>query len=148
MMNIQRSLRGALLAGPALLLLACGDMVNDPTRQRFLGCDLVQVYVNESRGGLLSSSDCIVDGTYTEMWYFDHRGSEDQVLVIDLESFDFDAYLVLYDYDTGEIIAENDDVNDSDPDARLVGTLARGRYVIAATTFQGGETGQYVLTVD
>ena len=148
MMNIQRSLRGALLAGPALLLLACGDMVNDPIQQRFLGCDLEQIYVNESRGGLLSSSDCIVDGTYTEMWYFDWRGDDNQVLVIDLESFDFDAYLVLYDYDTGEIIAENDNVNPSDPDARLIGTLARGRYVIATTSFDPGETGQYVLTVD
>lgn len=148
MKNIQRSLRGALLAGPVLLTLACGDMVNDPIQQRFLGCDLVQIYVDESRAGSLSSGDCIVDGTYTEMWYFDHRGSEDQILVMDLESFDFDAYLVLYDYDTGAIIAENDDVNPSDPDARLSGTLARGRYVIAATSLEANQTGQYVLTVD
>ena len=148
MKNIQRSLRGALLAAPALLLLACGDMIADPVQQRFLGCDLVQIHVDESRSGSLSSSDCVVDGTYTEMWYFDHRETEDQILVIDLESFDFDAYLVLYDYDTGEVIAENDDVNASDSDARLIGTLARGRYVIAATSFDPGETGQYVLTVD
>lgn len=148
MTNIQRSLRGVLLAAPAALLLACGDAITDPTARRFLGCDLEQIYVNESRSGVLSSSDCIVDGTYTEMWYFDHRGSEDQVLVIDLESFDFDAYLVLYDYDTGAIVAENDDVNSTDSDARLLGTLARGRYVIAATSFDPGETGQYVLTVD
>lgn len=148
MTNVQRSLRGALLAAPAALLLACGDMIADPVQRRFLGCDLEQIYVNESRSGVLSSSDCIVDGTYTEMWYFDHRGSEDQVFVIDMESFDFDAYLVLYDYDTGRVIAENNDVNASDSDARLLGTLARGRYVIAATSFDPRETGQYVLTVD
>ena len=148
MKSIRRSLRGALLAGPVMLLLACGDMVNDPTQRLFLGCELEQIFVNESRGGLLSASDCIVDGAYTEMWYFDWRGDEDQVLVIDLESFDFDSYLVLYDYDTGEAIAANDDINLTDPDARLIGSLARGRYVIAATTAEGGETGQYVLTVD
>ena len=148
MKNIQRSLRGTLLAGPVLLLLACGDMINDPLQTRVLGCDLEQIFVNESRGGLISTNDCIVDGAYTEMWYFDWRGDEDQVLVIDLESFDFNAYLVLYDYDTGEAIAANDDINLTDPDARLIGTLARGRYVIAATTAAGGETGQYVLTVD
>ena len=148
MKNIQRSLRGALLAGPVMLLLACGEGFNDPLQTRFLGCDLEQIFVNESRGGLISTNDCIVDGAYTEMWYFDWRGDEDEILVIDLESFDFDAYLVLYDYDTGEATAANDNINNTDPDARLIGSLPRGRYVIAATTAQGGETGQYVLTVD
>ncbi|MEX0908281.1 MAG: hypothetical protein WDZ58_00845, partial [Gemmatimonadaceae bacterium] len=69
-------------------------------------------------------------------------------LIIDLESFDFDAYLAIYDWDTGELLYENDDFNDFDTDARLSGTLPRGRYVIAATSLAAGETGQYVLTVD
>ncbi|MEX2167773.1 MAG: hypothetical protein WD851_00560 [Pirellulales bacterium] len=146
MKNIQRSLRGALLAGPVALLLACGDSVTDPRFQTFMGCDVREVFIGESRGGTLSSGDCRVQGAYSEMYMLDLRNDSD--LIIDLESFDFDAYLVLYDPDTGEVLAENDNLNDFDTDARLDGFLPRGRYIISATTFNVGETGQYVLTVD
>ena len=154
MKNIGRSLRGALLAGPALLLVACTDSVTDPRQQTFLGCQVNQIFLGETVGGTLSSSDCTVrnpfnDGvtTYTDMWFFDLRDDNDLV-IIDLESFDFDTWLVLYDYDTGEILAENDDFNDFTTDSRLAGALPRGRYVISATSYEVGETGQYTLTVD
>ncbi|MGK2934105.1 MAG: hypothetical protein ACSLFE_02535 [Gemmatimonadaceae bacterium] len=147
MMNIQRSLRGALLAGPAALLLACGDSVTDPRSQRFMGCDVRDIFVGDARSGTLSSGDCRVQNAYTDMYFFDHRNDQD-ILIIDLESFDFDAFLSIYDWDTGELLYENDDVNDFDTDARLSGTLPRSRYVIAASSFEAGETGQYVLTVD
>ena len=146
MNNIQRSLRGALLAGPAVLLLACGDMITDPRLQTFMGCDVREIYLDESRGGTLSSGDCRVEGAYAEMYLLDLRNDSD--VIIDLESFDFDAYLVLYDRDTGELLAENDDLNSFDSDARLSGYLPRGRYIISATSFDVGETGQFVLTVD
>jgi len=147
MTNIQRSLRGALLAGPAALLLACGDMVTDPRNRTFMGCDVRDIFVGDARSGTLSSGDCRVQGAYTDMYFFDHRNDQD-ILIIDLESFDFDAYLSIYDWDTGELLYENDDVNQFDSDARLSGTLPRGRYVIAASSYEAGETGQYVLTVD
>ncbi len=73
MKNIQRSLRGALLAGPAALLLACGDSVTDPRSQRFMGCDVRDIYRGEARGGTLSSGDCRVQSAYTDMYFFDHR---------------------------------------------------------------------------
>jgi len=146
MNNIQRSLRGALLAGPAVLLLACGDAINDPRLQTFMGCPVREIVVDESRGGTLSSGDCLLEGAYTDMYYLEVFN--DSNLIIDLESFDFDAYLVLYDRDTGELLADNDDLNSFDSDARLAGYLPRGRYIIAATSFDVGETGQYVITVD
>ena len=146
MKNIQRSLRGALLAGPALLLLACGDAINDPRLQTFMGCPVREIVVDESRGGTLSSGDCLLEGAYTDMYYLEVFN--DSNLIIDLESFDFDAYLVLYDRDTGELLADNDDLNSFDSDARLAGYLPRGRYIISATSFDVGETGQYVITVD
>ena len=146
MKNIRRSLRGALLAGPAVLLLACGDAINDPRLQTFMGCPVREIVVDESRGGTLSSGDCLLEGAYTDMYYLEVF--RDSNLIIDLESFDFDAYLVLYDRDTGELLADNDDLNSFDSDARLAGDLPRGRYVIGATSFYVGETGQYVITVD
>ncbi|MEX1186950.1 MAG: hypothetical protein WEA80_10210 [Gemmatimonadaceae bacterium] len=147
MKNIQRSLRGALLAGPVALLLACGDYATDPRYRTFMGCDLRDIFAGDARAGTLSSGDCRVQGAYTDMYFFDHRNDQD-FLIIDLESFDFDAYLAIYDWDTRELLYENDDFNDFDTDARLSGTLPRGRYVIAASSFEAGETGQYVLTVD
>ncbi len=111
-----------------------------------MGCSVRQVYLDESRAGTLSSTDCVVQGAYAEMYYLEINGDRDAI--IDLESFDFDAYLVLYDWDTGELLAENDDLNSGDSDARLSGFLPQGRYVISATTFDVGEAGQFVLTVD
>jgi hypothetical protein len=147
MKNIQRSLRGALLAGPAVLFMLACDSVTDPRFDRFMGCDVREVFVGDALGGTLSSGDCRVQNAYTDMYFFDHRNEQD-ILIIDLESFDFDAFLSIYDWDTGELLYENDDFNDFDSDARLSGTLPRGRYVIAASSYDAGETGQYVLTVD
>lgn len=147
MKNIQRSLKGALLAGPLALLLACGDSVTDPTSQRFMGCDVQQAFLNESLGGSLSTSDCLVEGGYTDMYFLDLRNDQ-ELLIIDLQSFDFDAYLALYDWDTGEFIVDNDRFVDGNPDARLSGSLPRGRYIIAASSWFAQETGQYVLTLD
>lgn len=146
MTNIQRSLRGALVAGTALLL-ACGDMGTDPTTQRFLGCDVQQVFLDESRNGTLSTNDCQLQGAYTDMYFLDLRNDRD-LLIIDLQSFDFDGYLALYDWDTRELIADNDNLNAFTTDARLAGSLPRGRYVIAASSWFANETGRYVLTVD
>lgn len=147
MTNIRRSLRGALLAGPVALLLACDGAVTAPFDRTFMGCAVRDIYQGEARSGTLSSGDCRIQGAYTDMYFFDHRNDQD-ILIIDLESFDFDAYLSIYDWDTGDLLYENDDVNDFDTDARLSGTLPRGRYVIAASSYEAGETGQYVLTVD
>ena len=149
MKNIQRSLiRGALLAGPIALLMACdAGYGTDPRYRTFMGCDVRDIYAGQAVGGTLSSGDCRVQSAYTDMYFFDHRNDQD-FLIIDLESFDFDAYLSIYDWDTGELLYENDDFNDFDTDARLSGTLPQGRYVIAASSLGAGETGQYVLTMD
>ena len=136
-----------MLAGSALLL-ACGEGYGtDPVAQRFLGCDVQQVFLNESIGGALSTNDCRLQGAYTDMYFLDLRNDQD-LLIIDLQSFDFDAYLALYDWDTRELIADNDNLNGFTFDARLAGSLPRGRYVIAASSWHTDETGSYQLTVD
>ena len=59
-----------------------------------------------------------------------------------------DAYLVLYDFDTLEPLAENDDiVLGVNQDSRIAATLQAGRYLIKARTFDPGQFGPYTLQV-
>lgn len=147
MKNIERSLRGVLSAGFLAALGACGDFVTEPDLRSFMGCPIIDILViDQSRTGTLASGDCRVDGYLTDMYQLEVYNDRD--VIIDLESGDFDAYLVLYDRETGELLADNDDLNETDSDARMSGFLPRGSYVIAATSYNVGEGGQYVLTVD
>lgn len=107
---IRRSLRGALLTGPLVLLLDCGDSVTDPRPQTFMVARYKICSSAKSRG--------------------------------------LDTYLELYDRDTGEKLAFNDDLDEFTADSRLSGSLPRDRYIIAAMSYDSGETGQYALTVD
>lgn len=65
---------------------------------------------------------------------------------IDMESTEFDSYLVLYD-ETGEI-AFNDDRDETTLDARLQEALQAGCYIVMATSFEAGEIGAYALSLN
>ena len=62
-----------------------------------------------------------------------------------MASEDLDAVLTLFDGETGEFMAENDDFDGFD--ARITRTLAAGCYMVMATSFDFGEMGAYNLTI-
>ena len=73
------------------------------------------------------------------------EGRAGQIVVIDLISDEFDAYLLLLNSDN-VLIAWDDD--DSGTNARITLTLpTSGTYSILANSFAAGETGNYQLTV-
>jgi tetratricopeptide (TPR) repeat protein len=67
--------------------------------------------------------------------------------VIDLESPQFDTHVRLED-GQGKVLAENDDINDDNQNARILFTPKEdGTYRIIATSFQQRGTGAYTLTI-
>jgi serine/threonine-protein kinase len=70
-----------------------------------------------------------------------------KIVIIDMESPQFDTYLRLED-DRGKILAENDDISPDNLNSRLVFTVARdGAYRIIATSYQQRGQGDYTLTI-
>jgi hypothetical protein len=79
-----------------------------------------------------------------------YEGAPGDEIVITLASRAFDAYLRWGSMDGGvfQALAEDDDGADG-TDARLHAVVdGAGRYVIQANTLGGGETGEYILTVE
>ena len=66
---------------------------------------------------------------------------------IHLRSDDFDAYLMVADADTGEILGENDDWGGT-TNSRLVLELEPGSYEIWATAFDAPASGAYTVQVE
>ena len=129
----------------SVLITGCSDATGN-VPDSFLGCDRVEGYrLGDSEGGNLSTSDCGLSGSYID--YYAFTLSSDRDIVIDLASNQFDAYLILFDRRTGQVIEENDD-GPFDTDARIAGFLERGDYVIGVTSFDPGEIGQYTLDSD
>lgn len=102
--------------------------------------------------GTLSSTDSKLDnGEYYDRYSIE--GRRGQMLTIDLRSDDFDTFLQLHATDeSGEINDDqpwfNDDFEESHSHSRLEVELpADGTYVILATSYEGGETGRYELTI-
>ncbi len=65
---------------------------------------------------------------------------------INLTSPDFDTVLYLYRLN-GTLVGVNDDVG-SGLNSRIVDNLSSGTYALVVTSFSGGETGSYALSVD
>jgi hypothetical protein len=97
----------------------------------------------ENRGTLASG-----DGTYSEGEYFDSyefEGQPGQAVTIDLRSDDFDTYLVLEG--PGGQREVNDDA-DSTAHSQIVTQLSQlGTYTVHVTSYGGGETGDYVVSI-
>ena len=84
-------------------------------------------------------------GGYQDQWEFD--GRQNQNIMLEMRSTDFDAYLELRDAD-GNVIAENDDGGDG-TNALISARLPRnGRYRVIARSYGEREaTGFYELTL-
>ncbi len=78
--------------------------------------------------------------------YFSFVVTEELLLMATMTSFDLDPVLTLYDED-GNIVATNDD-DGFTTDSLLVALLDPGSYVLAASTYYAGESGEYTLTVE
>ncbi len=117
-------------------------IIDEPDR-----CAARVVYIPSTVSASLSGYDCLTaDETQSYVDYYELRVHETTWVDLYLESFDFDAYLMIFD-EWDELIAEDDDSGDS-TDAWVTVKLPPGRYFIAATSFDGGETGNYKLFVE
>ncbi|HMY75889.1 MAG TPA: NF038122 family metalloprotease, partial [Blastocatellia bacterium] len=99
--------------------------------------------------GALAGSDCkLDDGSYVDFYTF--TGTAGQRIAIGLESNAFDAYLFLL---FGQNIVEENDDGGGGTNSRIpanTGFLtlpSSGTYVIAATSYDAGETGNYSLSL-
>lgn len=96
-------------------------------------------------GSLRAGDGLLGGGEYRDVYRFD--GTALERIHLRLSSDDFDAYLLV----TGPngFSADNDDLNGEATTAGMSITLpATGEYVITATSYQAGETGDYRLSLD
>jgi hypothetical protein len=104
--------------------------------------------VHEVHEGRLEQGDTVLeqDGSLYDSYEF--KAKEGYVIVIDVESSDFDAYAHLMDAD-GNQLAHNDDAAEGSTNARVEFTApASGTYFALANTFHGNSTGAYKLTIN
>lgn len=95
--------------------------------------------------GALSNDDCRVQSHYFADLYFLNVPTT-QIVEINLASDDFDSYLTLKTIG-GALVTQNDDANETTLNSRIRTTVQAGQYIIEASSFGPGETGDYTLTV-
>lgn len=96
--------------------------------------------------GVLESADSTLsDGSYFDS--YEIAGSAGQRVTISLDSSEFDTFLGLLDSE-GNLIASNDDANDSNPNSFTSAVLPNdGTYTVVATSYQPSANGGYRLTM-
>ena len=97
--------------------------------------------------GTLGGGDrTLQDGSYFQEFSFSGRAG--QSVVISLESPDFDTYLILLDANRNRL-DENDDANPDTTNSQLSVRLpSDGRYTVLVNSYQAGERGRFLLTVE
>jgi uncharacterized protein YkwD len=97
--------------------------------------------------GTLEEGDSVIpnDGSFYDSYPIE--GSAGDSFTITLESQDFDTFLAIMDRE-GNIIEQNDDVDEQDSNSRLEITLPDdGTYSVIVNAYEQQGTGNYVLTV-
>lgn len=95
-------------------------------------------------GELAQSDQQLNSGEFIDSYNF--QGNAGQRVVIDMRSSALDPYLILIAPSGAQ--EDNDDVTPSDHNARIETTLSEtGNYRIGATSYQPGERGAYVVTL-
>lgn len=136
----------SLIATLAIPLAACVE-VTGPAAAVEDVCNARYVSIGSTISGTLSAYDCVTqDDTESFVDYYELTLYRTTDVDLYLESYDFDAYLMVFD-EFDELIAEDDDSGES-TDAWITVKLPAGRYYIAATSFDGGEQGSYKLYVE
>ncbi len=96
------------------------------------------------QGRLTPSDSRLQDNTFFQAWTY--YGQAGEVITLDVQSSDFDAYAVIQDM-SGNVLARDDD-SGGGLNARIVFTLpATGNYRLLANTLRVGATGAYTLSV-
>jgi hypothetical protein len=95
-------------------------------------------------GELAQGDSTLRSGEFVDAYRF--QGQAGQRVVIEMRSTAIDPYLILLAPSGAQ--EDNDDISASDRNARIETTLAEsGQYVIGATSYQPGERGAYVVTL-
>lgn len=95
-------------------------------------------------GELAAGDTTLRSGEFIDTYNF--QGTAGERVVIDMRSTTIDPYLLLVAPSGAQ--EDNDDVSASDRNARIETTLAEtGQYRIGATSYQPGESGAYVVTL-
>ena len=115
-------------------------------------CDITRVLsLGQTTQETFANGDCALAGqSGGPVRFFERYGlvlTERTSVQIDMTSTAVDAYLVIQNAQTGEVVAENDDVAQGNTNARVVADLPAGPYIINATTYGTGETGAFSLSV-
>jgi hypothetical protein len=123
------------------LLLDFGGESSGPVAGR----DVIQIAPGDRMAGRLEEGDGqLAYGAYRDLFVFD--GQQGQEVRIDMQSTDFDTYLRLVT-PAGDTI-RNDDFERSSERSRIDLALQQaGRYRIMATSYSGGLTGRYSLSL-
>ncbi|MGV3592741.1 MAG: pre-peptidase C-terminal domain-containing protein [Gammaproteobacteria bacterium] len=110
-----------------------------------MSTDLQAAAMSLQNAGTLAEGDpAFSDGEHYDVYTFE--GQPGQSVTIDLNSGDFDTYLVLEGPDGQREV--NDD-SDGTSDSRIVAELSQlGTYTVYVTSYAGGETGTYTIAVD
>lgn len=110
----------------------------------FEAADVQSIAIGDSRSAALSATDPDDQGRFFDVWAF-ALGSADSVR-IDAVSDDVDTALLLFAPDW-ELVGADDDRGDG-TNARVEAALTDGCWIIVTTSFDPGETGSYVLSLE
>ncbi len=95
-------------------------------------------------GELAQGDTTLTSGEFIDTYNF--QGTAGERVVIDMRSTQMDPYLILLAPSGAQ--EDNDDASSTDRNARIETVLAEtGQYRIGATSYQPGERGQYVVTL-
>lgn len=103
--------------------------------------------LEKAEQGVLETGDSTIpeDGSFYDSYPLE--GNAGDSFTIFLESDEFDAFVALID-SKGNIIEQNDDINDQDSNSRIRVTIPdNGVYNVIVNAYDEGGKGKYVLTV-
>jgi hypothetical protein len=119
-----------------------------PSLKAPLTTDLAQApgdILLQTSGSLGAGDSTLNDGSFYDVYPFE--GEAGQTITIQLESSDFDTYLLLTDAD-GQALIENDDVSSGNFNSALTYTLpSSGTYNAIANSYDATGRGSYQITV-
>lgn len=141
-----RSLLVVLLAATAL---ACGDdgPSGPPSESAACSTTVGNLSAGDTVTGVLSRQSCrLTDNTAADRWRL--VLTQPAVLTLEMQSDDFDAYLIVRDAAGNELVFDDDGVGGGTTDARITYGFAAGTYYVLANSYYEDEYGGYTLIVE